>query len=122
MNGCGRIGHLGPPQYLFFSIYRVHPFCMCDRVTCLTSSIKNFPSLTPSGWFPKILARCARCGADSLPLDGDTALDPLQVGWLKNPSSEGIADHSTGTLDAAPFAGHVPSQRAPSGDMASVLN
>ncbi len=54
MSGCGRIDNLGPPEYPLLSINRVHPFCLCDSVTCLTSSIKNFPSLTPLGWFPKI--------------------------------------------------------------------
>jgi len=83
MSGRGRIDNLGPPEYPLLSIYRVHPFCLCDRVTCLTSSIKNFPSLTPLGRLPKILARCARCGADSLPLDGDTALDSLCLMWSK---------------------------------------
>ena len=76
MSGCRRIDSLGPPQHLLLSIYRVQAFCLCDSVTCLTSSIKNFPSLTPLGWVPKILARFASCG-DTLysiaPL-GETAL------------------------------------------------
>ena len=76
MSGCRRIGNLGPPQYLFFSIYRVHPFCLCDSVTCLTSSIKNFPSLTTLGWVSKILARFASCGDTLYPTTplGETAL------------------------------------------------
>ena len=57
MSGCGRIDNLGPPEFPLLSIYRVHPFCLCDSVTCLTSSIKNFPSLTTLGWVPKILSR-----------------------------------------------------------------
>ncbi len=76
MSGCGRTGNLGPPQHLLLSIYRVHPFCLCDSVTCLTSSIKNFPSLTSLGWVPKILARFASCGNTLYPIAplGETAL------------------------------------------------
>ena len=48
-----------------------------------------------------------------------TALDSLLLVWSRYPGSEGIANHSTGTLDDAPLAGHEPDQRAPSGDMAS---
>jgi len=76
MSGRGRIDNLGPPEYPLLSIYRVHPFCLCDSVTCLTSPVKNFSSLAPLGWFPKILARCAPCGETLYPIapPGETAL------------------------------------------------
>lgn len=60
-----------------------------------------------------------RCGTDSLPLDGDTALGALLMMWSLDPGNAGMTDHATWSLDATSLADHSQVIGSSSGDMGS---